>query len=52
MKKKKEKITAGKIIPWVLYGILMIGVIVIFVFWKDIYGIVERVGLDGKIEWK
>ena len=38
MKKEKGKITARKIIPWVLYGILMAGVIVIFVFWKDIYG--------------
>lgn len=39
MKKEKGKIKAGKIIPWVLYGILMVGVIVIFVFWKEIYGV-------------
>ena len=38
MKKEKGKVKVGKIIPWVLYGILMAGVITIFVFWKDIYG--------------
>ncbi len=38
MKKKKGKITAGKIIPWCLYGVLMAAVIVIFVFWKEIFG--------------
>ena len=38
MKKQKGKITAGKIVPWVLYGILMAGVITIFAFWQDIFG--------------
>lgn len=39
MKKEKGKITAGKIIPWVLYAILIGGVITIFCFWKEIYGV-------------
>lgn len=39
MKKEKGKITAGKIIPWVLYAILIGGVIAIFCLWKEIYGV-------------
>ena len=51
MKKEKGKITAGKIIPWVLYGILMAGVIVIFVFWKEIYGVSHIEQVTGKLVW-
>ena len=51
MKKEKGKITAGKIIPWVLYAILMGGVITIFCFWKDIYGVIRTTLPDGTIVW-
>ena len=51
MKKEKGKITAGKIIPWVLYGILMAGVITIFVFWKEIYGISHINPVTKALEW-
>ena len=51
MKKEKGKITAGKIIPWVLYAILMGGVITIFAFWKEIYGISHIEQVTGKLVW-
>ena len=51
MKKEKGKITAGKIIPWVLYAILMGGVIAIFVFWKEIYGISHINPVTKALEW-
>ncbi len=51
MKKEKGKITVGKIIPWVLYGILMAGVIVIFAFWKDIYGVSHIDKVTGELIW-
>ena len=51
MKKEKGKITAGKIIPWVLYAILMGGVITIFVFWKEIYGISHINPVTKALEW-
>ena len=51
MKKQKGKITAGKIIPWVLYAILMGGVITIFAFWKEIYGLSHIDTVTGKLVW-
>lgn len=51
MEKKKGKTIAGKIIPWVLYGILMVGVIIIFVFWKDIYGVSHIDKITGELVW-
>ncbi len=51
MKKEKGKITAGKIVPWVLYAILMGGVIAIFVFWKEIYGISHINPVTKALEW-
>lgn len=51
MEKKKGKTIAGKIIPWVIYGILMVGVILIFVFWKDIYGVSHINKITGELVW-
>lgn len=51
MKKQKGKITAGKIIPLVLYGILLAGVITIFAFWKDIYGISHIDPITKELVW-
>lgn len=51
MKKEKGKTTAGKIIPWILYGILMAGVITIFVFWKEIYGVSHINPVTKALEW-
>ncbi len=34
----KEKNLLGKIIPWVLYALLLGGTIVIFAFWNEIFG--------------
>ncbi len=36
--KNKKKKSTGKVMPWVLYGILLAATITIFVFWRDIYG--------------
>ena len=38
MKEKKQSGLVGKIIPWVLYAILLAGTIVIFCLWNDIFG--------------
>ena len=51
MEKKKGKITAGKIIPWVLYAILIGGVITIFCFWKEIYGVSHIKPVTGELVW-
>ena len=39
MKRTNEsKITVGKIVPWVIYGLLVAGTVVIFCFWNNIFG--------------
>ena len=48
---EKKKGIVGKIIPWVLYGILMVGVILIFYFWKDIYGVSHIDKITGDLVW-
>ena len=51
MEKQAKKVSVGKIVAWSIYGTLMAAVIVIFAFWKDIYGIVQTVKPDGTIVW-
>ena len=48
---EKKKGIVGKIIPWVFYGILMVGVILIFYFWKDIYGVSHIDKITGDLVW-
>ena len=48
---EKKKGIVGKIIPWVFYGILMVGVILIFYFWKDIYGVSHIDKVTGDLVW-
>ena len=51
MKKEKGKITAGKIVPWALYIVLMGGVITIFAFWKHIFGISHVDPITKQLVW-
>lgn len=51
MEKQAKKVSVGKIVAWSIYGALMAAVIVIFAFWKDIYGVVQTVKPDGTIVW-
>lgn len=51
MEKEKGKITAGKIIPWALYIVLMGGVITIFAFWKHIFGLSHVDPITKQLVW-
>jgi len=38
MSENKKKITAGQIVPWAIYGLLVAGTVVIFCFWNNLFG--------------
>lgn len=51
MSKEKGKIKTGKVVSWVLYGLLIAGVAVIFAFWKEIYGVSHIDKITGDLVW-
>ena len=50
-KQTKGKIKVGSILAWVAYAILIAGTIVIFAFWKDIYGVSHIDPITKKLVW-
>ena len=51
MENKKGKINSGAFVTWGLYGLLMVGTILIFVFWKEIYGVSHVDPLTNMLIW-
>ena len=48
---EKKKGIVRTITSWASYAILMVGVILIFVFWKDIYGVSHIDKITGDLVW-
>ena len=51
MKKQNSKIKVGTILRWCSYALLIAGTIVIFAFWKDIFGISHIDPITKKLIW-
>ena len=51
MEKKNCKCKKGKIVAWSLYALLIVGTILIFVFWKDIFGLSHTDAITKKLVW-
>lgn len=51
MEKKACKIKKGTIISWSAYALLLVGTILIFVFWKDIFGISHTDPITKLLVW-
>lgn len=51
MEKKACKIKKGTIISWSAYALLLAGTILIFVFWKDIFGISHTDPITKSLVW-
>ena len=51
MKKQKGKLKVGTIISWILYALLVGGVVAIVVYWKSIFGVSHVDPLTKAVVW-
>ena len=51
MKKQKNKIKVGSIIAWAAYVVLLAGTVIIFAFWKHIFGLSHTDPITKLLVW-
>ena len=51
MKKEKSKIKVGSIIAWAAYVVLLAGTVIIFAFWKHIFGLSHTDPITKLLVW-